>query len=361
MLRIIIVLLCTPLFTIAQVGIGTSTPDAKAQLDVSSTTKGFLPPRMTQAQRMAINPSTAGLMVYQTDGTAGLWYYSGSGWIYIINSTSATLPVANGGTGETTIAGVKSILGLSGANVAIGSDAGTLTQTTNAIAIGSGAGRSSQGLSAIGIGYVAGYESQGSNGIAIGSNTAQANQATQAVAIGYAAGQYSQGTNAVAIGSFAGNNAQVNNSIAINASGASLNPTNAGFYVDPIRNVSGSSTLFYNTTTKEVTYSNVVALSPTYIGINTTLGSIHNGAIIYTEHGAWPVFPENLPDGFKCTIIMHSNHPWTSNTLTTPKFFSKLTGMVGSSNFSMPSGGVAEVTVVTIGGIKSYFVTGDIN
>ena len=35
----------------AQVGIGTATPNASAKLEVSSTTQGFLPPRMTQVQR----------------------------------------------------------------------------------------------------------------------------------------------------------------------------------------------------------------------------------------------------------------------------------------------------------------------
>jgi microcystin-dependent protein len=264
----------------AQVGIGTISPDAKAQLDISSTTKGFLPPRMNESQRLAINPSTAGLMVYQTDGTAGLWYYSGSSWIYIINSNSATLPVANGGTGETTIAGVKSILGLSGANIAIGSEAGALTQTTNAIAIGSGAGRSSQGLSAISVGYVAGYESQGSNSIAIGSNTAQANQATQAVAIGYAAGQYSQGAKAVAIGSFAGNNGQTAGSIAINASGVSLDPTTAGLYINPIRsNAATNSYLNYDATTKEVTHSSGLAAG----SVSTT--TIIDGAVTDAKIG----------------------------------------------------------------------------
>ena len=39
----------------AQVGIGTATPDASAKLDVSSTTSGFLPPRMTYAQKTAIS------------------------------------------------------------------------------------------------------------------------------------------------------------------------------------------------------------------------------------------------------------------------------------------------------------------
>lgn len=89
--------------SVAQIGIGTSTPHASSRLDVSSTTKGFLPPRMTSAQRTAISSPAAGLMVYQTDGTAGLYYYNGSAWIYVINSTSSTLPVASGGTGASTL------------------------------------------------------------------------------------------------------------------------------------------------------------------------------------------------------------------------------------------------------------------
>lgn len=101
-----------PLFSLAQVGIGTPAPEASAQLEVKSTTKGFLPPRMTSAQRTAIASPTVGLMVYQTDGTAGLYYYDGSSWIYIINATSNTLSVANGGTGATTAAGAIASLGV---------------------------------------------------------------------------------------------------------------------------------------------------------------------------------------------------------------------------------------------------------
>ena len=51
----------------AQVGIGTITPNASAALDVSSTTKGFLPPRMTKVQLEAIASPVEGLMVYCTD------------------------------------------------------------------------------------------------------------------------------------------------------------------------------------------------------------------------------------------------------------------------------------------------------
>jgi Protein of unknown function (DUF1566) len=56
------------------VGIGTTTPAASAQLDVSSTTKGFLPPRMTFAQRDAIASPADGLIIYNTD-TKKLNYY----------------------------------------------------------------------------------------------------------------------------------------------------------------------------------------------------------------------------------------------------------------------------------------------
>ncbi|MBP4140786.1 hypothetical protein MW871_09855 [Flavobacterium sp. I-SCBP12n] len=59
----------------AQVGIGTITPNASAMLDVSSTTKGMLTPRMTTAQRLAItSPAPAdGLIVY--DITLKSFYY----------------------------------------------------------------------------------------------------------------------------------------------------------------------------------------------------------------------------------------------------------------------------------------------
>lgn len=61
------------------VGIGTSTPNASAQLDVTSTTKGLLIPRMTTAQRTAIVSPAAGLMVYETTSNT-IWVYNGSAW-----------------------------------------------------------------------------------------------------------------------------------------------------------------------------------------------------------------------------------------------------------------------------------------
>ena len=94
----------------SQVGIGTTTPHASAVLDLTTTTKGFLPPRMTATQRAAISLPAAGLMVYQSDGTSGLYYYTGSAWVYINNSTGSTLSIANGGTGVTTSTGTGSVV-----------------------------------------------------------------------------------------------------------------------------------------------------------------------------------------------------------------------------------------------------------
>ena len=61
------------------VGIGTTSPDAKSVLDLTSTTKGLLPPRMTTTQRDAISSPPAGLTIYNTS-TNKLNFYSGSAW-----------------------------------------------------------------------------------------------------------------------------------------------------------------------------------------------------------------------------------------------------------------------------------------
>ncbi|MFT3681029.1 MAG: fibrobacter succinogenes major paralogous domain-containing protein [Ferruginibacter sp.] len=74
------------------VGIGTNAPVASAQLDVSSTTKGFLPPRMTAAQRAAIASPAEGLLVFQTDGTKGYYYFINGGWTALQKSEGKVYP-----------------------------------------------------------------------------------------------------------------------------------------------------------------------------------------------------------------------------------------------------------------------------
>lgn len=76
----------------AQAGIGTATPDASAMLQVESTTKGLLVPRMLSTQRQAIVNPAAGLIVYQTDGTPGFYYNAGTSvapsWVVLLNGES---------------------------------------------------------------------------------------------------------------------------------------------------------------------------------------------------------------------------------------------------------------------------------
>ncbi len=67
------------LTTFSQVGIGTTTPDGSAMLDVSATNKGMLVPRMTTAQRTAIATPATGLMVFDTDNNS-FWFFDGIAW-----------------------------------------------------------------------------------------------------------------------------------------------------------------------------------------------------------------------------------------------------------------------------------------
>jgi hypothetical protein len=95
-MRLALLLIFSGLFTLnitAQnnVGIGTAAPDASSILDLSSSSKGFLAPRMTQAQRLAIAAPAAGLLVF--DLTDGCYYYYNGQW----NSLCQTNPITKMG------------------------------------------------------------------------------------------------------------------------------------------------------------------------------------------------------------------------------------------------------------------------
>jgi Flp pilus assembly pilin Flp len=76
-------LLLATTLTQAQIGIGTSSPNASAKLEISSTSQGFLPPRMTALQRNAISTPAAGLIVWCNDcGSKGeIQIYNGTEWV----------------------------------------------------------------------------------------------------------------------------------------------------------------------------------------------------------------------------------------------------------------------------------------
>lgn len=81
------------LYTYAQVGIGTEIPDPSAQLEISSTDKGLLIPRVTQANRPGSpgKPAAkAGLMIYQTDNDPGFYTFDGTQWEKMVKASEVT-------------------------------------------------------------------------------------------------------------------------------------------------------------------------------------------------------------------------------------------------------------------------------
>ena len=97
-----LLLAAAPLAVLAQtgsVGIGTTIPDKSAALDVSSTTQGLLPPRMTQSQRDAIAPAAtaAGLTIYNTS-TNKLNVWNGTAWTEAVSAVDHFVGPASSST-----------------------------------------------------------------------------------------------------------------------------------------------------------------------------------------------------------------------------------------------------------------------
>jgi hypothetical protein len=152
-------------------GIGTVAPNASALLDLTSTAKGFLVPRMTQATRNLIATPATGDLVYCLDSTAlltptGFYYYTGTQWVpiegYYLNNYLSVYGVLYGPASQqnTLAAGATPIFNVayaaaSGASVtdfgaqivsnASGATAGSATGLT-VTAVGSGAATTATGL-----------------------------------------------------------------------------------------------------------------------------------------------------------------------------------------------------------------------
>jgi hypothetical protein len=178
-----------------------------------------------------------------------------------------TFANANAATQATSINTINNTL--TSANVGIGLGAGAESQGTSAVAIGEGAGSLDQGLYSVAIGNDAGAQYQGDRSVAVGTGAGRTNQGDYAVAIGRNAGYTNQG----------------NNSIIINATTGTLNQTTANtFTVAPVRNdvANVSSVMFYNTTSKEVTYGNTISIAG---NVNASQFNFANGVNILSTVG----------------------------------------------------------------------------
>ncbi len=138
-----------------QTGIGTTTPNASAKLEISATDKGLLIPRLTSTQRGNITSPANGLLIYQTDGVVGFYVNTGTAaspvwtrinmdWTRTGNDIAYT--VGNVSTTGTLTGGNSSTSSLSGFGVNINTQTGTtytidatdngkVIQTTGASAI----------------------------------------------------------------------------------------------------------------------------------------------------------------------------------------------------------------------------------
>jgi hypothetical protein len=176
----------------AQVGINTTTPDASSMLDISSTDKGLLIPRITAAQRTAILTPANGLQVYDTT-TNQLYYYNGTAWTVIASGTnywtlSGTNLYNNSGTnlgiGTTTPADKLHVLG----NARIDGGKIDFRNTGQSIFIGEGAGTNDDltNNGNVAIGYFSSNSNiSGASNTAVGYNSLKNSTASNNSAFGY--------------------------------------------------------------------------------------------------------------------------------------------------------------------------------
>jgi hypothetical protein len=138
----------------AQTGIGTTTPNASAKLEVAATDKGLLIPRLTSAQKDAIVSPANGLLVYQTDAVAGFyvnsgtpsskvwtrvnmdWTRTGNDIAYTVGNISTTGALTGGNTNASSISGFAANVATISANYPLtAADNGKILQSTSSSAI----------------------------------------------------------------------------------------------------------------------------------------------------------------------------------------------------------------------------------
>jgi hypothetical protein len=322
------------------------------------------------------------------------------------------------GTGSIAI-GNGAGVGASGAgiktnSIAIGTGAGSGNLGQGTIAIGNLAGQGANGNNAVAIGLSAGQTGLGLNSVVIGPLAAQNGTNSGAICIGLSAGQGTTsaiGSNSIAIGSNAGLQSQVTNSICLNASGTTVNPSQASLYVRPIRAVTSTTAyrvLFYdaststtgsevvsNTTSNPITFSTEVTtggnvvLAPrtvasleasttsvvSYVQLDTRAGIVAPSAVLtytagmigytYTQAGLRGDF--NVVSG-----TIYSMQTSNSNGVTLPAGVYSVTlyvtlqppnatGQVQFTTTGLSTNGDSSTTLTYVGGTGAISISGTFN
>ena len=318
----------------AQLGVGTTTPDASSMLDVTSTTKGVLVPRMTTTQRTAITSPANGLLVFDTD-TNTFWFYASSAWVNLSAAANTGWSLTgNSGTDPNTqfigttdnqplIFKVNNLQAgkINGFNTAIGASALLTNSTgTNNTAIGvsalfsntTGSYNTASGLNAL-FSNTTGNNNTASGQNALLGNTTGGNNTANGQGALYTNRTGSANT-AIGVNAL-GNNTTANDNTATGTNALYFNTT--GFY----NTANGSQALFSNTTGVGNTangqgalYSNTTGTLNTATGTsalyNNTTGSFNtasgNGTLFYNTTGS-----NNTASGIEA---LHGNTTGASNT-----------------------------------------------
>jgi hypothetical protein len=211
---LLIIALCITHESIAQsfaINTDGSTANNSALLDVKSTTKGLLVPRMSKAERNLIASPATGLLIFQNaPDSIGFYYYDGSmwNWMAALNGNADTLAWKRSGNSGTNPS-VNFIGTTDNQSINFRQDnkwIGKWNSSTRNYFIGGGSGEgNSIGVSNVSIGDSAGNASTASNfNVLIGTNTGITNIGSWTTMIGIDAGRTNQSNGSVFIGSAAG-------------------------------------------------------------------------------------------------------------------------------------------------------------
>ncbi len=258
-------------FAFAQnVGIGTVTPNPSAQLDVTSTSKGMLVPRMSSVQRTAIATPAKGLLIFDND-TNSFWFYNGATWVnmnaasagsgWLLGGNTGTNPAAHF-IGTTDGQPLKFKINNStageindGNNTTLGYLAGAAMASNSSTGIGAFSLANTTGFQNTGVGYGTLYSNTtGFSNVAVGTSALyNSSSKSNLVAVGDSA-LFNNGVGAIDSFKSIGNTAIGSKALFANTS---------GFFNTAI----GSKALFTNTTGNYNTANGFEALYSNTIGV----------------------------------------------------------------------------------------------
>jgi hypothetical protein len=108
-------------------------------LDIESTDKGILIPRMTEAQKISVSSPVSGLLIYQTDEEAGFYFYDGADWLRLVKNVSPSFSgvITSGAISATGTVSATAFVGDGSGLTNIGTSSSTFKDAYSNVVVGS--------------------------------------------------------------------------------------------------------------------------------------------------------------------------------------------------------------------------------